>query len=163
MAANLAGAGSARPRVGDRRTSASSTRSTQAWVRRRRWVRVLRRRLDIEALPFLQPDGNLYHLDADGTMVPYFEEALSDDDAVDGQELSFMPASALTSRDYVAKARYLVGSHAENGSSATAADVRRVIAKLERATTELRQGLLSEHRSFGSSRRRTDLKYSMPR
>ncbi|TFL05679.1 hypothetical protein BDV98DRAFT_229793 [Pterulicium gracile] len=144
VAANLAGAGSARPRVGDRRTSASSTRSTQAWVRRRRWVRVLRRRLDIEALPFLQPDGNLYHLDADGTMVPYFEEALSDDDAVDGQELSFMPASALTSRDYVAKARYLVGSHAENGSSATAADVRRVIAKLERATTELRQGLLND-------------------
>ena len=38
----------------------------------------MRRRLDIPPLPFLQPDGNMYQLSADGTLIPFVEELGSD-------------------------------------------------------------------------------------
>jgi hypothetical protein len=129
-------------------SSSSASRSAQSWVRRRRWVRVMRRRLDIPPLPYLEPDGSMYYLAVDGTFIPYIEESTSDYGDGEGQELGFMPATFLSSaQDYVARARYLVGNQAQDdmdGRAISAVDARRAIAKLERATTELRQGLLSE-------------------
>lgn len=121
----------------------TASRSSQTWVRRRRWVRVMRRRLDIPPLPFLQPDGSMYHLDAEGNLIPYIETAHVNLGDGDGQEMGAMPTSFLsTSHDYVSRARYLVGT--QNSTPVTAVETRRAIAKLERATTELRQGILSE-------------------
>lgn len=133
-----------------RGASSSSSRTHQGWVRRRRWVRLMRRRLDIPPLPFLQPDGSLCLLASDGTFIPYAEEQLHSPGGDDGQELGSMPTTFWTSTsDYVARARYLVGNSRSRDSSGSEAplsgvETRRTIAKLERATTELRQGLLSE-------------------
>ncbi|KAL4264569.1 hypothetical protein AB1N83_004346 [Pleurotus pulmonarius] len=126
----------------------SGSRTPQTWVRRRRWVRVMRRRLDIPPLPFLEPDGLMYDLNAEGTLVPHVSHSSNDfGDDGDGQELSALPASFLShSRDYVARARYLVGSQLPDPdpSLASAVEIRRAIATLERATTELRQGVLND-------------------
>ncbi|TFK43397.1 hypothetical protein BDQ12DRAFT_695591 [Crucibulum laeve] len=134
-----------------RSSSLSSTnpaRSLPSWVRRRRWVRIMRRRLDIPPLPFLEPDGALYHLDEEGALIPYVENNHSDFDDGEGQELGTMISTILSSaQDYVARARYLVGNQSQDdGSEASisAVDARRAIAKLERATTELRQGILGD-------------------
>ncbi|KZP12103.1 hypothetical protein FIBSPDRAFT_870598 [Athelia psychrophila] len=135
-------------RNNSRGSSGSSNTNSQVWVRRRRWVRVMRRRLDIPPLPFLAQDGAMYHLGVDGVMIPYEEESMSD--GWDGaQELGAMPSTMLSSaQDYVARARYLVGNQSRDeggdGEAPSAVDARRAIAKLERATTELRQGLLSD-------------------
>jgi hypothetical protein len=106
----------------------------------------MRRRLDIPPLPFLEPDGAMYHLDAEGTLVPYIEDPLSDSGEGDGQELGAMSSTFFSSaKDYVARSRYLVGAqspYTDSGSSVSAIEVRRAIAKLERATMELRQGIL---------------------
>lgn len=127
-------------------SSTSSARLSQTWVRRRRWVRIMRRRLDIPPLPFLEPDGAMYLLDAEGTLIPHIEENLSDS-SEGGQELGAMPSTFLSSvQDYVARSRYLVGAQPPDtdasGASISAVEVRRAIAKLERATMELRQGIL---------------------
>ncbi|CAK5275708.1 unnamed protein product [Mycena citricolor] len=116
-------------------SSGNPVRSPLTWVRRRRWVRVLRRRLDIPPLAFLEPDGEMYHLDADGSLIP----AVEDNNDEDGQELGAMRTT--TARDYVARARYLVGAQTDDESPVEA---RRAIAKLERATMELREGLLGD-------------------
>lgn len=136
-------------RSSSRNGSGSSSANPQSWVRRRRWVRVMRRRLDIPPLPFMEPDGAMYHLAADGVMIPYIEESHSDVGDGEGQELGAMQSTPLSSaQDYVARARYLVGNKSRDTGSGDevvfAVDARRGIAKLERATTELRQGLLSE-------------------
>lgn len=118
------------------------------WVRRRRWVRIMRRRLDIPPLAFLEPDGAMYHLDFDGSLIPYIEENdnnVPGDD--EGREMGTMSSTFLSSaQDYVARARYLVGNQLQDtdiaGSSMSAVDVRRAIAKVERATMELREGML---------------------
>jgi hypothetical protein len=130
-------------------TSSTSPGRSQTWARRRRWVRVMRRRLDIPPLPFLEPDGSMYYLADDGTMIPFTDESQSDVGDGDGQELGSMPATLLsTAQDYVARARYLVGNQSRDSETSTSdpspIEVRRAIAKLERATTELRQGILSE-------------------
>ncbi|RDX53968.1 hypothetical protein OH76DRAFT_1453700 [Lentinus brumalis] len=136
--------GSSRSRSSSHGSTSTGSHSPQAWVRRRRWVRVMRRRLDIPPLPFLLPDGAMYHL-ADGQMIPYVENEESDFGGSEGQELSAMPSSGFSSQDYVARARYLVGTpHPDDGDVSSALEARRMIAKLERATTELRQGLLSD-------------------
>jgi len=88
----------------------------------------------------------MYYWLPDGTMVP-FEETVSAFGDTDGQELEAMPSNPMFSaQDYIARARYLAGaqdSEADNNDGVSSAvDARRVIAKLERATTELRQGLL---------------------
>ncbi|KAI0375768.1 hypothetical protein BV20DRAFT_1032181 [Pilatotrama ljubarskyi] len=139
--------GSSRSRSSSRASSSSHPHGPQTWVRRRRWVRVMRRRLDIPPLPFLQPDGAMYHL-VDGQLIPYVEHDGSDFGGSDGQELGAMPSSGLTSQDYVARARYLVGTpQPDDRDSGSALEARRMIAKLERATTELRQGILSDNDS----------------
>lgn len=118
----------------------------QMWVRRRRWVRVMRRRLDIPPLPFLQPDGQMYHLATDGSLIPHVEHDESVFSDGGGQELTTMRTGALSVQDYVARARYLAGSQHGSGDSQgtdSALEARRAIAKLERATTELRQGISS--------------------
>ena len=134
------GASTSRP------NSASRAAATQAWVRRRRWVRVMRRRLDIPPLPFLGPDGAMYQLSDNGTLVPHVSETRSDGYEVDGHELGAMPPSFLSvSQDYVARSRYLAGTPSStdpSGNSESAADVRRAITKLERAVMELRTGML---------------------
>ncbi|KAI1796260.1 FYVE zinc finger-domain-containing protein, partial [Ganoderma leucocontextum] len=145
VAVGLTG-GSSRSRSSSHGSTSTSTHSPQAWVRRRRWVRVMRRRLDIPPLPFLLPDGAMYHL-ADGQLIPYVEhgDGESDFGGSDGQEMSAMPTLGLGSQDYVARARYLVGTpHPDDGDMSSALEARRMIAKLERATTELRQGLLGD-------------------
>lgn len=148
-----AGLGGSRSRSSSATSSGSSSRrdsnTTQTWARRRRWVRVMRRRLDIPPLPFLQPDGQMYHLAADGQLIPYVEHDESDYGDFDGQEMGEVPSTGLSSaQDYVARARYLAGtqysdSESSNGIS-SALEARRAIAKLERATMELRQGIIGE-------------------
>ncbi|KAJ7591175.1 hypothetical protein C8J56DRAFT_1003730 [Mycena floridula] len=124
-------------------STGSSSRSPQTWVRRRRWVRVMRRRLDMPPLPFLEPDGNMYDLDSQGKLVPHLDDQHSDYGEGDGQELGTMvPSFLAASTDYVSRARYLVGVQTPSPNSAM--EIRRAIAKLERATTELRQGILSD-------------------
>ena len=105
----------------------------------------MRRRLDIPPLPFLAPDGKMYHFTADGHLVPFMEPSPSEDHGEGGQELSAMPSTGLPSaQDYVARARYHAGNSTESPTDPTSAvEARRAIAKLVRATTELRQGILS--------------------
>ena len=134
-------------------SASSSSVRLQTWVRRRRWVRVMRRRLDIPPLPFLQPDGAMYHLAEDGTLMPYVDDNLSDSPEYEGQELGSMSSTLLASaQDYVARARYLVGNYSQDeqarGAILSPMEVRRAIAKLERGTTELRQGLLGKSSDF---------------
>jgi len=140
VAIGLSGQSSNRP-SGSRSTAVAA----QSWVRRRRWVRVMRRRLDIPPLPFLQPDGKMYHFTADGHLVPFMEPSTNEDNEEGGQELSTMPSTGLSSvQDYVARARYHAGNSTESPmESVSAVEARRAIAKLVRATTELRQGILS--------------------
>ena len=155
VAVGLSGQSSSRP-SGSRSTSVAA----QSWVRRRRWVRVMRRRLDIPPLPFLQPDGKMYHFSADGHLVPYMEASTNEDVEDAGQELSTMPSTGLSSaQDYVARARYHADSSTESPAEPTSAvEARRAIAKLERATTELRQGTLSAQSIYsGLPGRLTDI------
>ena len=121
-----------------------SVRTFQNWVRRRRWVRIMRRRIDISPRPFLQPGGDMCYVAPDGTLVPDIDPTSQDDS---GKELTLMAPTLLSSaQDYVARARYLAGSQTKDGDadypSCTATEMRQSIAKLERATTELRQGIL---------------------
>ncbi|KAG8928147.1 hypothetical protein FRC02_007296 [Tulasnella sp. 418] len=137
--------------------SNGSTPSSTSWARRRRWVRVMRRRLDIPPLPFLQPDGQTYHLAEDGSLIPVAASPTraanddDDDDDGEGQELGAMPTSFLSStKDYVARARYLADSPGTSSTTpgrsaaATPADIKRAINKLERAVNELRTGMLGD-------------------
>lgn len=138
MSAGL-GATSSRP------SSSARAPATQAWVRRRRWVRVMRRRLDTSPLPFLGPDGAMYQLSSEGNLVPHINDTESEGYEGDGHELGTMPASFLSmSQDYVARSRYLAGTPAPDtlADPNLAVDVRRTIAKLERAVMELRTGML---------------------
>ncbi|KAG7449375.1 uncharacterized protein BT62DRAFT_1054189 [Guyanagaster necrorhizus] len=129
-------------------SSSSIPHAPHTWVRRRRWVRVMRRRLDIPPLPFLQPDGKMYHLDGEGDLIPYIDD--SQDNAEgdsEGQELGQMQSFLSSTQDYVGRARYLVGTQSSrdiDAASLSAIDARRAIAKLERATMELRQGILGD-------------------
>jgi hypothetical protein len=140
--------GMSTPGRGSSQASTPASVGSQKWVRRRRWVRVMRRRLDVPALPFQQPDGAMYHLDATGGLIPVelSEHRYSADG--DGEELGFMASSGFSSaRDYVARARYLAGTphpDAETSGPVDPVDLRRAIIKLERATSELRQGVLRE-------------------
>jgi hypothetical protein len=89
----------------------------------------------------------MYHLDAEGNLIPHIEDDLSDSGEGGGQELGLMPSTFLSSaQDYVARSRYLVGAQSPytdtNGAAIPAVEIRRAIAKLERATMELRQGIL---------------------
>lgn len=138
-----------------RSESSSSSRpvSNHAWVRRRRWVRVMRRRLDIPPLPFLGTDGGMYDLSTRGSLVPHISDVLSDGVPSEGQELGAMPTTFLsTSQDYVARSRYLAGTPAmdiqTNGAPQSAIETRRAIAKLERAVMELRTGMLGIFLNF---------------
>lgn len=131
-----------------RRLSATSINdlTTLKWVRRRRWVRVMRRRIDIPPMPFLQPDGNFYYITENGEFVLHVEDTTGDEED-NGQELvSFSKLPKSLAQDYVSRARYLVGNQSPEaeGESLSALEARRMIAKLERATTELRQGIGGE-------------------
>ncbi|KAH7887859.1 hypothetical protein F5I97DRAFT_1806415, partial [Phlebopus sp. FC_14] len=130
--------------------SASTARAshTQTWVRRRRWVRVMRRRPDIPPLPFMQPDGIMYHLAPDGSLIPDTSDQETDSRSAEGQELDLMHSNPISGQDYVSRARYLVGNQSRytesNDEALPANEARRAISKLEQATTELRQGIISD-------------------
>ena len=91
----------------------------------------------------------MYHLAADGTLIPFIQDTASDYGDGEGQELGSMRSSVqFSAQDYVTRARYLVGTQSQDDIETTmvsAVESRRAIAKLERATTELRQGILSEY------------------
>lgn len=100
----------------------------------------------------------MYLLDNEGEMLPYRADNHNDFGNGGDQELGAMPASFLSShRDYVGRARYLVGTQAREADSSpgplSGIDTRRAIAKLERATTELRQGILSKYTPFRTTSR----------
>lgn len=111
--------------------SSSTTPPAQKFIRRRRWVRLLRRRLDIPPLPFLQPDGQLYMLSAEGDLVP-------PDDMDEGVVLGNVKGE-----DYVSVARRLVGQSDPSGSGFEddVGGLRRTVLKLERAVDALRSGV----------------------
>ncbi|KAG1892597.1 hypothetical protein F4604DRAFT_1672578 [Suillus subluteus] len=140
-------------------TSVSAAARAPTWVRRRRWVRVMRRRLDVPPLPFQEPDGVMYHLALDGSLVPFTQDDQSDFGEGEGQELGTMTSTRLTSaQDYVSRARYLVGTQRDavvGGETLSAVEARRAIAKLERATTELRQGILNVIQGDDDTERKT--------
>lgn len=108
----------------------------------------MRRRLDIPPLPYLEPDGSMYYLDSDGTLIPYVEESQRDSNEGEGQELGAMSSTFFSSaQDYVGRARYLAGNSPRDvgeNNPVSAVEARRAIAKLERATEELRTGILSK-------------------
>jgi hypothetical protein len=107
----------------------------------------MRRRLDIPPLAFLEPDGAMYHVDSDGSLIPYVEESQASLSDGDEREMATMTSTFLSSaQDYVARARYLAGNQLQDidtNPQASAVDIRRAIVKVERATMELRQGILS--------------------
>ncbi|KAF8341512.1 uncharacterized protein EI90DRAFT_2905326, partial [Cantharellus anzutake] len=161
----LTGSGLVAAGLGSPSTSSGSTRSNGqhvskkgalqntnlAWARRRRWVRVMRRRLDVTSLPLMQPDGNLYSLTEDGGFAPYVPDEISDlgDDEDGGVELSTLTSNGLSShQDYISRARYLVGSSGspsmDEMGPQTPADIKRDINKLSRAVGELRLGMRSD-------------------
>ncbi|GJJ07266.1 hypothetical protein Clacol_001466 [Clathrus columnatus] len=124
-------------------SSSSSSRASQTqhtWVRRRRWVRVMRRRLDMPPLPYMGPDGGLYLISDHGMLIPRQDEAY---DPEGGQELGPVPR---WNDDYVTRARYLAGPPPDNEADGTndLLEVRRSISKLERAVLELRAGMLGD-------------------
>ncbi|KAF8505962.1 FYVE zinc finger-domain-containing protein, partial [Russula emetica] len=130
--------------------SRPGTMSAHSWVRRRRWVRVMRRRLDIPPLPFLGPDGAYHHWLNDGTMVP---SRANTSFVTAGSSTAFSPSPSVAvtlyaAQDYVARARYLAGPQGGDFEALDqlnwAVEARRAIANLERATTELRQGILGD-------------------
>ena len=142
-------------------SSQSAQSDATSWVRRRRWIRVLRRRLDIPPLPFLQPDGMRYHLGTDGTLVPVEENQVGSYEG-EGQEMGTF-ISSVGGQDYVSRARYLAGTQRKgsvsvglidnngfgiNGETVSAADLKRAIGRLERASVELRAGILSAYNVF---------------
>jgi hypothetical protein len=88
----------------------------------------------------------MYYLDSDGTLIPYIEESRGSYES-EGQELGAMSSSFFSSaQDYVGRARYLAGNSPCDGEGdiISAMEARRTIAKLERATEELRTGILSK-------------------
>ncbi|SJL02266.1 uncharacterized protein ARMOST_05592 [Armillaria ostoyae] len=111
-------------------SSSSVPHAPHTWVRRRRW-----------------PDGKMYHLDGEGDLIPYIDDSQDNADGDEGQELGQMQSFLSSTQDYVGRARYLVGNQSSRDIdpvSLSAIDARRAIAKLERATMELRQGILGD-------------------
>ncbi|KAG8746412.1 hypothetical protein FRC10_005123 [Ceratobasidium sp. 414] len=108
--------------------------SAVKWVRRRRWVRVMRRRLDIPPLPFMEPSG-MYYVTPDGGMIPAGEEG--------GEEMGVMGSGA--GQDYVSHARYVVGELESPAEGMGGVGYGRRVAKLERAVNELRGGLAGDN------------------
>lgn len=103
--------------------SLASLGGGKKWVRRRRWVRVMRRRLDL-------PDWGF----ADQPRFPRREEQ---------QEMS------AGSEDYRARAQFLAGVAEEGGLTGDAGgdergELKKVAARVERAADELRQGMAND-------------------
>lgn len=129
-----------------------------SWVRRRRWVRVMRRRLDIPPLTFLEPNGGGYYLGTDGELIlaHWHEGTVVGGSGVGsygsdgGQEMGVMNTGfGAHSQDYVSRARYLAGTQRSTdalandaGGNLSRADLKRSIGRLERAVLELRSGIL---------------------
>lgn len=123
----------------------------QKWVRRRRWVRVMRRRLDIPSWGFGEARQGEEGVE------------LNDSRPTDAPR---SPATAPAAEDYRARAQFLAGIHVPAASSSSdrasirsgktvlaegeeepeldRAELRKAAARLERAADELRAGILSD-------------------
>jgi hypothetical protein len=132
------------------------------WVRRRRWVRVIRRRLDIdfgdelEAAEIAQYSSAAY-AEPGASLKPSSVVAAE-------QEAREAAASLGPSADYVARARALAGLGAASGSTPADAmgegadELRRRIARLDLAISELRGSAFSDADSDRQSRAEDMLK-----
>jgi hypothetical protein len=116
------------------------TESSDKAVRRRRWVRVLRRRLDRPPLPFADLDSDAELADLSG-----------------GPADPHDPPSSppLPSADYLARARWQavgieqdVDALSVRSGSGGRAHARRMLGRLEGAVSELRNGLASAYQSL---------------
>ncbi|SPO27469.1 uncharacterized protein UTRI_10586 [Ustilago trichophora] len=126
--------------------------SSSGWVRRRRWIRVLRRRLDIEFGDDLEACEGALSSDADelGESIgagTYGAEShgLSTAAIMAAQEAAKLECSQLgPDADYVSRAKALAGSSAASGATPADAlgddrdELARRIARLVMAITELR-------------------------
>ncbi|CDU26081.1 uncharacterized protein SPSC_06248 [Sporisorium scitamineum] len=138
--------------VGLTNAQADQEASSSGWVRRRRWIRVLRRRLDIEF------GDDLEACEGAGTAGLEHAVSSSDSDAPGGgshglstaaimaaQEAAKLECSQLgPDADYVSRAKALAGSSAASGATPADAigddrdELARRIARLVMAITELR-------------------------
>lgn len=126
--------------------------SSSAWVRRRRWVRVLRRRLDIEfgddleaCDSTLSAEGDAFESGRNDDLHQTEGRALSTAAIMAAQEAAKLECSQLGSdADYVNRAKALAGSSASSGATPADAlgddrdELARRIARLVMALTELR-------------------------
>ncbi|SNX85550.1 uncharacterized protein MEPE_04259 [Melanopsichium pennsylvanicum] len=123
--------------------------SSSGWVRRRRWIRVLRRRLDIEFGDDLEACEGAVHTDRDehSSDAVHGSEGhgLSTAAIMAAQEAAKLECSQLgPDADYVSRAKALAGSSAAAGATPADAlgddrdELARRIARLVMAITELR-------------------------
>ncbi|KAJ1023485.1 hypothetical protein NDA16_003102 [Ustilago loliicola] len=126
--------------------------SSSGWVRRRRWVRVLRRRLDIEFGDDLEAcdgaisaDSEMSESGRNGSSRETDGHGLSTAAIMAAQEAAKLECSQLGSdADYVSRAKALAGSSAASGATPADAlgddrdELARRIARLVMAITELR-------------------------
>lgn len=109
------------------------------WVRRRRWVRVCRRRLDRPPLPFADVDD----LDLDETEVGRGTDYLARAKYLAGTHgrLDSDSVSVRSGVTIVAEPTTPGGSVVRDSAAMSKADLRRAMAKLETAVSELKNGL----------------------
>ncbi|KAM0756078.1 hypothetical protein T439DRAFT_351802 [Meredithblackwellia eburnea MCA 4105] len=129
----------------------------QKWVRRRRWLRVMKRRLDVPAW-----GGLLYGAEHQNGLGGDFEGS-----SAESSKGPDVPDSPSPNADYLVRAQFLAGAHhftTSNLNSASdrssirsgktalgnidreldKAELRKAAARLERATDELRTGTVSD-------------------
>ncbi|KAK0550312.1 hypothetical protein OC846_003022 [Tilletia horrida] len=127
------------------------------WVRRRRWVRVMRRRLDIEFGDELEAAERIIVSSAAASGSDGFSSLELSPAALRAQDIARSEAARLVGADYVARAKTLAGQ-AGGGAGITPADVMGETrdetdartARLELAVGELRANAFSD----GNSERR---------
>ena len=126
----------------------------QKWVRRRKWVRLMRRRLDLPDFGFADQRNVAGHVSDAGPVPTAAVEAIP------GATLS--GPSAQVAVDYLARAQFLAGKiqaesdqasirsgktlvrEAEGDTELDKVELRRAAARLERAADELRRGMVAD-------------------
>ena len=127
--------------------SGSGGTASQKWVRRRKWVRVMRRRLDL-------PDWGFEEVEPSRRRSSLAGEA----DAPAPESESESEAAELVPMDYRSRARFLIGQSSDaweqlspvatssEGPEAAVdqVELRKRVAQLERAADELRRGIAED-------------------
>ncbi|CED85476.1 FYVE finger containing protein [Phaffia rhodozyma] len=137
-------------------TSSIEEQGAAKWVRRRVWVRISKRRLDVPALPFLEPDGLStpgFNLDGSRVRSNRKNESLDSASALPVEQESSVRGMELEmnkTEDYLARARYLAGGRRRGSGGTTPgrstdertpATLKITLGKLERAVSGLRVGI----------------------